>query len=216
MVYGGPHAQSVRDMWSGLSWDQALAHRGFLIWQLDNRGSAGRGHGFESPVFRNLGARELEDQREGIRRLASLGFADTSRMAIYGWSYGGFMTLYSLANAPDLFRAGIAGAPVADWRNYDSIYTERYMGLPRENEAGYRRSSPLSKAAGVQAPVMLVHNIEDDNVHFQNSIQMADALAQAGKQYQMLVYPQRAHGVTGPARRQMLEALTRFLEASLK
>ena len=216
MVYGGPHAQSVRDMWSGLSWDQALAHRGFLIWQLDNRGSAGRGHGFESPVFRNLGARELEDQREGIRRLASLGFADTSRMAIYGWSYGGFMTLYSLANAPDLFRAGIAGAPVADWRNYDSIYTERYMGLPRENEAGYRRSSPLSKAAGVQAPVMLVHNIEDDNVHFQNSIQMADALAQAGKQYQMLVYPQKAHGVTGPARGQMLEALTRFLEASLK
>ncbi len=135
-VYGGPHAQDVSNRWEGLNLEQALAHRGFVIWQLDNRGSGGRGHRWESALFRNLGATELEDQKEGLRRLVSMGFVDASRVGIYGWSYGGFMTLYSLVNAPNLFRAGVAGAPVADWRNYDSIYTERYMGLPSENEEG--------------------------------------------------------------------------------
>ncbi len=135
-VYGGPHAQDVSNRWEGLNLEQALAHRGFVIWQLDNRGSGGRGHGWESVLFRNLGAKELEDQKEGVRHLVSMGFVDASRVGIYGWSYGGYMTLYSLVNAPNLFRAGVAGAPVTDWRNYDSIYTERYMGLPSENEDG--------------------------------------------------------------------------------
>ncbi|MCC6857218.1 MAG: S9 family peptidase [Bryobacterales bacterium] len=216
MVYGGPHAQSVRNAWAGNSWDQALAHRGFVVWQVDNRGSAGRGHAFESVVHRNLGARELEDQQEGIRRLVSLGFVDPARLGLYGWSYGGFMTLYTLANAPGLFRAGIAGAPVADWRNYDTIYTERYMGLPSDNQEGYRRSAPLHQAGAMKAELLLVHNFEDDNVHFQNTLQMADALQKAGRSFEMLIYPQKAHGVTGPVRRQMLESLTRFLERYLK
>ncbi len=216
MVYGGPHAQSVRDLWAGLSWEQVLAHRGFLIWQLDNRGSAGRGHAFESPVFRKLGVRELEDQRLGIEHLLSLGFADKDRVGIYGWSYGGFMTLYSLTHAPDLFRAGIAGAPVTDWRNYDSIYTERYMGLPGQNAEGYRQSAPVGAAAALKARLLLVHNLEDDNVHFQNSMQMSDALQRAGKQFGMMIYPQKAHGVTGAVRRQMLETLTSFFEENLK
>jgi dipeptidyl-peptidase 4 len=216
MVYGGPHAQAVRDAWAGANWDQALAHRGFVVWQLDNRGSGGRGHHFESAVFRNLGARELEDQKEGIRHLASLGFVDTARLGIYGWSYGGFMTLYTLANAPDLFKAGIAGAPVTDWRNYDTIYTERYMGLPQDNEEGYRRSAPIHHAADIKAELLLVHNFEDDNVHFQNALQMADALQKAGKQFEMLIYPQKTHGVTGPARKHMLESLTRFFERNLQ
>lgn len=216
MVYGGPHAQSVRNSWSALTWDQALAHRGFVIWQVDNRGSSGRGHVFEIPVFRNLGQKELEDQKDGLRHLASLGFADMERVGIYGWSYGGYMTLYSVANAPELFRAGIAGAPVTDWRNYDSIYTERYMGLPEENEAGYKQSSPQTKAADVRARLMLVHNLQDDNVHFQNTVQMADSLQRAGKQFVMEIYPQKAHGVMGPVRRQMLETLTRFFEENLK
>jgi dipeptidyl-peptidase-4 len=216
MVYGGPHAQSVRDSWAGPNWDQALARRGFVIWQLDNRGSAGRGHAFESKVFRNLGAQELEDQKRGIEHLLSLGFVDPARIGIYGWSYGGYMTLYALANAPKLFRAGIAGAPVTDWRNYDSIYTERYMGLPAENAEGYRRSSPLTHAADITARLLLVHNFEDDNVHFQNTLQMADALERAGRAFEMIIYPQKAHGVTGPVRGQMLESLTAFFERTLK
>ena len=141
---------------------------------------------------------------------------DSSRLGIYGWSYGGFMTLYALCNAPTLFRAGIAGAPVTDLRNYDTIYTERYMGLPRENADGYRRSSVVEKAGNLTAKLLLVHNFGDDNVHFQNTLQMADALQRAGKQFEMMVYPQKAHGVTGPVRKQMLEGLTQFLEKNLK
>jgi dipeptidyl-peptidase 4 len=216
MVYGGPGAQSVRNVWAGATWDQALAQRGFLIWQLDNRGSAGRGHRFESQVFHNLGALELKDQQEGIRHLESLGFADTSRMGIYGWSYGGYMTLYSLLHAPGLFRAGISGAPVTDWRNYDSIYTERYMGLPQDNADGYKSSSPLAKAEALTAKLMLIHNMEDDNVHFQNSVQMANALERANKRFQMLVYPQKSHGVTGKLRRNLLEQTTAFFEENLR
>jgi dipeptidyl-peptidase-4 len=216
MVYGGPGVQSVRDTWQGATWDQALAQRGFLIWQLDNHGSTGRGHRFESPIYHHMGALELKDQQEGIRHLASLGFVDTSRMGLYGWSYGGYMTLYSLLHAPGVFRAGISGAPVTDWHNYDSIYTERYMGLPQDNEEGYKASSPLGKAEALTAKLMLIHNIEDDNVHFQNTLQMANALERAGKHFQMLVYPQKTHAVTGRLRRNLLEQTTAFFEENLR
>jgi dipeptidyl-peptidase-4 len=215
MIYGGPHSQNVRDIWSGASWDQALAARGFVIWQVDNRGSSGRGHRWESGIFRNFGAKELEDQVEGVRYLESLGFVDSARIGIHGWSYGGFMTLYALCNAPGVFRAGIAGAPVTDWRNYDTIYTERYMGLPQENRDGYRRSSVVEKAGDLTAKLLLVHNFGDDNVHFQNTLQMADALEKAGKQFELMVYPQKTHGVSGPVRKQMLEGMTQFFEKHL-
>jgi dipeptidyl-peptidase-4 len=216
MVYGGPHSQTVRDSWSGANWNQALAARGFVIWQLDNRGSSGRGHRWESAVYHNLGAKELEDQKDGIRYLESLGFVDPTRVGIYGWSYGGFMTLNALFNAPSLFRAGIAGAPVVDWRNYDTIYTERYMGLPAENEQGYRSSSLIEKAGALTAKLLIVHNFSDDNVHFQNSVQIADALERAGKQFEMRVYTQKTHAVSGPAYKHMLEGLTEYFEKNLK
>ena len=141
-VYGGPHAQSIRDRWLGVTWEEALAQRGFVVWQVDNRGSFGRGHKFESAVFRNLGERELSDQLAGLDYLHSLGFTDPRRVGLYGWSYGGYMTLYSLCNAPDRFQAGVSGAPVTSWRTYDSIYTERYMGLPEENPEAYDKTSP--------------------------------------------------------------------------
>jgi dipeptidyl-peptidase-4 len=216
MVYGGPGIQTIHNSWTGATWDQALARRGFVVWQLDNRGSRGRGHKFESPIFRHMGATELQDQQAGIRHLTAQGFVDPARMGIYGWSYGGYMTLYTLCNAPDLFRAGIAGAPVTDWRNYDSIYTERYMGLPQENADAYRTSSPVHKAADLKAKLMLVHNMQDDNVHFQNTLQMANALEKAGKQFQMLIYPQKSHGVTGGLRKNLLEQTTAFFEENLK
>lgn len=216
MIYGGPHTQTIRNSWSGATWEQALAQRGFVIWQLDNRGSSGRGAKWEATLYRRLGARELEDQKTGIAQLVSMGFVDPARIGIYGWSYGGYMTLYSLLNAPDLFRAGVAGAPVTNWRNYDTIYTERYLGLPSENEEGYRASSALTYAANLKAKLLLVHNIDDDNVLFRNTMQMADALQKAKKPFEMMVYPQKAHGVIGPVRQQMLEMMTAFFERELK
>lgn len=216
MVYGGPHAQSVRNSWPGLSWDQVLAHKGFVIWQMDNRGSAGRGHGFETPLFRRTGKVELEDQKAGVKYLTSLGFVDPERIGINGWSYGGYMTLYSLLHAPEIFKAGIAGAAVTDWRNYDTIYTERYMGLPQENEEGYRLSAPVTAAANLKSKLLLIHNLGDDNVLFANAMQMMDALQQADKDFDTLIYPQKSHGVSGKARNQMQRRMTQFFEESLQ
>ncbi|MCZ2080324.1 MAG: S9 family peptidase [Bryobacterales bacterium] len=216
LVYGGPHAQSVLNQWMGLKWEQALAHRGFVVWQLDNRGTAGRGHAWETRLYRRFGKQELEDQEAGVRHLVETGFVDAGRIGISGWSYGGFMTLYALLHAPDLFRAGIAGAPVTDWRNYDTIYTERYLGLPSENEAGYRESSPVHYAANLKASLMLVHNIEDDNVLFQNTVQMLNELQEAGKPFDLMLYPQKAHHVAGSASQHMREAMIAFFEQTLK
>ncbi|MBM3811869.1 MAG: alpha/beta fold hydrolase [Acidimicrobiia bacterium] len=216
MVYGGPHAQSVRNSWRGADWDQALAHRGFVVWQVDNRGSAGRGHVWEKPLHRRFGKTELADQLEGVKHLVSLGFVDEKRIGMYGWSYGGYMTLYSLLNSPDTFRAGVAGAPVTDWRNYDTIYTERYLGLPQENEEGYKLSSPVHQAKELKSRLLLVHNFEDDNVLFQHTLRMMDALQRAGKPFDLQLYPQKSHGVGGAARRHMLEAITAFFERHLQ
>jgi dipeptidyl-peptidase-4 len=215
MIYGGPGVQAVHDAWSGAGFDQVLAQKGYLIWQLDNRGSSGRGHAWESTIYHETGAHELNDQLDGIRYLASLGFADMTRVGISGWSYGGYMTLYALANAPGVFKAGIAGAPVTDWRNYDTIYTERYMGLPEENPEGYKRSSPQTNAGEIKARLLILHNIEDDNVHFQNSLQMSNALEREGKQFQMVIYPQKSHGVTGPLQKQMQQTMLDFFDKAL-
>ena len=216
MVYGGPGVQTVVNAWKDVDLAELLAARGFVVWELDNRGSAGRGHAFETPLYRRFGKTELADQLEGVRYLLAQGFVDPARVGIYGWSYGGFLTLYSLLNAPDVFRAGIAGAPVTNWRNYDTIYTERYLGLPSENPDGYRASSPLDYAAKLKAKLLIVHNFEDDNVLFQNTVQMTNALEEAGKLFDMVVYSGKSHGVTGPVRRQLLETLTDFFEKQLK
>lgn len=217
MVYGGPGAQYVLNKWPGITWDQALAQMGFVVWQLDNRGSIGRGHAFESPIYHDMGEHELSDQKDGIEYLISQGFVDPARIGLYGWSYGGYMTLYTITHAPNLIKAAIAGAPVVDWHNYDTIYTERYMGLPDEDPDGYRKSAVVTSASGLGATkLLMVHNVEDDNVHFQNSVQMADALEKAGKQFYMLVYPQKTHGVTGPENKQLLEEETAFFEQNLK
>ncbi len=142
MVYGGPGIQEVHNSWQGLSWDQVLAHEGFVVWQMDNRGSSGRGHKFESVIYHDLGAHELEDQKTGIEHLISMGFVDPQRLGMYGWSYGGYMTLYTLTHAPGLIKAAIAGAPVTNWRNYDTIYTESYMGLPATVKSGTTQALP--------------------------------------------------------------------------
>ena len=215
-VYGGPGAQMVVNSWQGADLAQLFAARGFVVWQLDNRGSSGRGHAFEVPLYRRFGKVELEDQLEGIRYLVAQGFVDPARIGIYGWSYGGFMTLYSLLNAPNVFRAGVAGAPVTNWRNYDTIYTERYLGLPAENAEGYRDSSPIDYASRLKAKLLMLHNLEDDNVLFQNTAQMVNALETSGRMFEQVIYTEKTHGVTGVVRKQMIETLTEFFEKNLK
>ncbi len=215
-LYGGPGVQNVRNVWQGASWEQVMAQRGYVIWTLDNRGAMGRGHAFETPLFRRFGKTEVEDQTTGVRHLISMGFVDPARIGVTGWSYGGFMTLSCMLNAPDTFHAGFAGAPVTNWRNYDTIYTERYLGLPSENEDGYRDSSPVNSADKLKGRLMIVHDFEDDNVLFQNTMQMAVALEEAGKQFSIVPYPQRTHGLSGPVRRHLYDAMTEFFDQSLK
>ena len=216
LVYGGPQAQGVRNTWMGADLDQVLAHKGFVVWQVDNRGSFGRGHAFETPVFRKLGSTELVDQVAGVDYLISQGFVDKTRVGIRGWSYGGFMTLNAMLNAPEVFRAGIAGAPVTDWKNYDTIYTERYMGLPKDNPDGYKNTALPPQANKLKGKLMIAHNLEDDNVLFQNTVQMIDALQRAGKQFEMQFYTQKTHAVTGAEARQLNATMVDFFERNLK
>ncbi len=215
-VYGGPGVQSVRNRWYGLSWEQVLANRGYVVWQLDNRGSNGRGVAFEAGIYNQLGKEEVADQRLGVEHLVQMGFVDPNRIGITGWSYGGYMTIHSLLFAPDIFKVGVAGAPVNDWHNYDTIYTERYMGLPDRNQAAYDASSNVRNAARLAGKLLIVHNMEDDNVLFQNTMQMANALEHANKQFVMQIYPQKTHGVSGPLRRPLYEEMTAFFDTHLK
>ena len=216
-VYGGPGVASpVHNSWSGISIDQVLAHKGYVIWQTENRGIMGRGHAFETAIYHKLGITELADQVAGVKYLISLGFVDPARIGIHGWSYGGFMTANAMLNAPDVYHAGFAGAPVTSWMNYDTIYTERYMGLPKDNPDGYRDTALPRSAANLKGKLMLVHNFEDDNVLFQNSLQLTNALQLAGKQFEYMLYPQKSHGVTGPAARQMNEMMVEFFDRSLR
>ncbi|MGA2982683.1 MAG: DPP IV N-terminal domain-containing protein [Terriglobia bacterium] len=197
-VYGGPNVQLVQKRWdAGSLYEQLLAENGFLVWTLDNRGSWGRGHAWESVIFEKMGKHELEDQLTGVEYLKSLPYVDASRLGIRGWSYGGYMTLYALTHAPDVFKCGAAGAPVTDWKFYDSIYTERYMRTPGENPAGYKTSSPLEAAANLKAQLLIIHGTSDDNVHLQNTINFLDALIRAGKPYEFHLQPGQKHGFQG-------------------
>jgi len=162
-----------------------------------------------------LGVQELADQREGIQYLISLGFVDPRRIGVMGWSYGGFMTLNLMLNAPDLFHAGFAGAPVTNWLNYDTIYTERYMGVPKDSGEAYARTSLPPKAGSLAGKLMIAHNMEDDNVLFQNTAQMISALEAAGKHFELALYPQKTHGVNGASARQMESTMLDFFERSL-
>ena len=194
-VYGGPHAQTVTNSWSHVSpFDSLLASHGFLVFKLDNRGMAARGTAFEFPLHLEMGKVELEDQLAGVEYLKSLPYVDPARLGITGWSYGGYMTLYALTHAPGVFKAGVAGAPVTDLRNYDTIYTERYMGTPEANPKGYDASSPLVRAAALEGDLLLIHGSSDDNVHLANTLAFVAALVKAGKPYSLQVHPRQLHG----------------------
>jgi dipeptidyl-peptidase-4 len=212
-TYGGPHAQVVRNTWGGANflWHELMAQKGYIIFSVDNRGSAGRGHGFETPLHFRLGAQELSDQRDGVRYLKSLPYVDASRIGVWGWSYGGHMTLHLMFEAGDDFKVGFAGGPVTDWRYYDSIYTERYLGLPQKNEKGYQDSSPVKYAAQLKGKLLIAHGTGDDNVHFANTLSVINDLIEAGKYVEVLAFPGRGHGVSDPpARRVLMQRVTQF------
>jgi len=201
MVYGGPGVQTVLDMWMPRLLWQHLADRGFVVFQLDNRGSAGRGPGFQADIYRQLGKVELADQLAGLDALSAMPFVDPTRVAIYGHSYGGFMAALAMLAAPDRFKVGIAGAPVTDWRLYDTGYTERYMGTPDQNQAGYE-ASDLSRLAGnLRGKLLVLHALMDENVHFTHTASFVDALVAAGKRCDLFVFPGERHGYRNPAAR---------------
>jgi dipeptidyl-peptidase-4 len=213
-VYGGPHAQVVQNAWAP-ALDSYLASKGFLVWSLDGRGSWGRGHAFETPVLRNMGARELEDQLEGVAELKKRPYVDGARIGITGWSYGGYMTLYAATHAGATFKCAAAGAPVADWRLYDSIYTERYMKTPKENPEGYRTSSPLLAAKDLGTNLLLLHGTSDDNVHMQNSMRFIDELMKARKDFVFVPLPRQTHGPRGEALLYRNQRLVEWFEKNL-
>lgn len=212
-TYGGPHAQVVRNAWGGANflWHELMAQKGYIIFALDNRGSAGRGHLFETPLHFRLGEHELSDQLDGVAYLKSLSYVDAERIGVWGWSYGGHMTLHAMFEAGEDFKVGFAGGPVTDWRYYDSIYTERYLGLPQKNEKGYQDSSPVKYARQLKGKLLIAHGTGDDNVHFANTLSVINDLIEAGKYVEVLAFPGRGHGVGDPpARRILMQRVTQF------
>ena len=218
-VYGGPEAQNVRNGWGGAGflWHEMMAEKGYIIFTVDNRGSYNRGHAFETPIYHHFGKIELEDQLTGVNYLKSLPYVDGSRIGIWGWSYGGFMTLYSMTHAQGVFKAGASVAPVSDWRLYDTIYTERYMGTPQENPDGYRDSSPVNAAAQLSGTLMMVHGTGDDNVHFANTAEFLNDLIDANRYpARLMVFPGRGHPISDhDARVQLFERLAQFFQDNL-
>ncbi len=210
--YGGPGAQSVVDEWGGTSFlfDQVLVRAGIAVLHVDNRGMAGRGQKFAAAIRHNFGDLEIKDQLTAVdQSLETNPQLDGSRLGWWGWSYGGFMTLMATTHSPR-FRGSVAVAPVTDWRNYDSIYTERYMGLPQDNSESYKKSSPVNYAGTLHSHLLIAHGTGDDNVHLQNTIQMTQAFIDAGQQYELVLYPRKLHSISGATARTHL--YTRILE----
>jgi dipeptidyl-peptidase 4 len=195
-TYAGPGASQVRNQWGGREYmfHQMLAQHGVIVWVLDNRSASGKGVESQWPVYGRLGELELQDLEDGVAWLKQQPFVDSSRMVLSGWSYGGFMTAFALTHSTS-WSAGIVGAPVTDWRDYDSIYTERLMKLPQNNPEGYRRTAPRFAADKLQGRMLLLHGEMDDNVHMQNSVQFAYELQKAGKPFEMMIYPRSRHAV---------------------
>jgi dipeptidyl-peptidase 4 len=200
-VYGGPHAQTVTNAWDASMYTQLFAQHGFVVFELDNRGMGNRGKRFAAALHLHMGGVEVQDQVTGVEYLCSLPYVDAQRIGIFGWSYGGYMTLMCMTCAPELFRAGVAVAPVTDWALYDTHYTERYMGTPQGNVEEYRASSVLTHAEKLRGRLLLVHGMADDNVLLQNSVLLMDALQQARIPFDMMAYPGKKHGILGQAAR---------------
>ena len=214
--YSGPNSQEVADRW-GFGWEQYLTARGYVVASVDGRGTAARGEEFTKCIYMKLGLLESQDQISAAKYLASLDYVDGNNIAIWGWSFGGYTTLMSMTSSKGVFKAGVAIAPVTDWKFYDTIYTERYMRTPQENFEGYAMTSPLRKAGELDGRLLLVSGTADDNVHFQNSLEFSEALVQANKQFDMQFYTNRNHSIYGcNTRLHLYTKVCRFLDRNLK
>lgn len=212
--YGGPGHQTVTDAWSGpdFFWYQMLAAKGYMIVSVDNRGTGGKGSDFRKATYAQLGKLECEDQIDAAKYLAGQSYVDASRIGIWGWSFGGYLTSLCMTKGADVFKTGIAVAPVTNWRFYDSIYTERYLKLPGENAVGYDDNSPVTHADKLKGNYLLVHGTGDDNVHFQNAVSMVNALVKGNKQFESFYYPNRNHGIYGGnTRNHLYQMMTDFI-----
>ncbi|WP_207425508.1 S9 family peptidase [Pedobacter sp. SYSU D00535] len=198
-VYGGPGSQMVADAWGGtrMFWFHMLAQKGYIVACVDNRGTGFRGAEFQKMTYKQLGKYETIDQIEAGKWFARQSFVDPSRIGIWGWSYGGYMASLGITKGADVFKMAMAVAPVTTWRFYDTIYTERYLQTPQENPEGYDQNSPLNFAHRLKGKFLLVHGTGDDNVHFQNSVMLSEALIQANKDFEQAYYPNKNHGIYG-------------------
>ncbi len=195
-LYAGPMAPQVTDRWSSRLWFHFLAQQGYVVWVLDNRSASNKGVKSAWPIHHKFGQLELQDQLDGLAWLRAQGWADMDRIALSGWSYGGYFTAYAMTHSK-AWKIGLVGAPVTDWSLYDSIYTERYMGLPKTNTDGYVKGSVLNAVKDLSGKILIMHGTMDDNVHPQNSILLIDELIKAGKDYELQLYPGHGHGVRG-------------------
>jgi dipeptidyl-peptidase-4 len=207
-TYAGMGVAQVRNAWAGTTYlfHQMLAQQGIVVWILDNRSASSKGVAAQWQVYERLGELELRDLEDGIAWLVDQGLADPARVGLWGWSYGGFMTAYALTHS-EVFSCGVIGAPVTDWRLYDTIYTERYMDTPQANPEGYDRTSVVQAAEDLHGKALIIHGAIDENVHMQNSLQLANALQDAGHLFELMLYPGNRHGVVQPRQRRHLYAM---------
>lgn len=217
-VYGGPGSQTVKNEWQGSNymWFEMLAQKGYIVVSVDNRGTGGKGAEFKKVTYKKLGDLEIEDQIYAAKYLSSLKYVDKERIGMFGWSYGGFMTSLAMTKGAEIFKMGIAVAPVINWKYYDSVYTERYMQTPSENKEGYDDNSPLKYVSQLKGAFLLIHGTADDNVHYQNTMKMVEALVQANKQFDLFIYPDKNHSIYGGnTRLHLYKKMTDFIEQNL-
>jgi len=216
-VYGGPGSQTVTNGFSGnYWWHQMMTQKGYIIVSVDNRGTGARGKEFRTQTYRQLGKYETMDQIEAAKWLGSQDYVDADRIGIWGWSYGGYMSSLCLFKGAEHFKAAVAVAPVSNWRYYDNIYTERYMGLPQDNGSGYDDNSPINHVDKLNGNYLLIHGTADDNVHYQNAVEMVNGLISADKQFDFYIYPDRNHGIYGGnTRHHLFTKITNFITTNL-
>ena len=217
-IYGGPQAPRVRDRFADQSylWHQMLAQQGYVVMVVDNRSCSYRSAKQAWPIYGDMARRELADIEWAVGWMKqNHNWFDSERVGLWGWSYGGYMTAYALSHSKT-FKCGIVGAPVTDWRNYDAIYTERYMKTPQDNRDGYDQSSILNVAENMHGEMLLIHGTIDDNVHMSNSMQLISALQKAGKQFEFMAYPSSRHSVRDPQQRlHLYQLMTDFFKRKL-
>ncbi|SDN88023.1 dipeptidyl-peptidase-4 [Prevotella communis] len=217
-VYGGPHAHNVEASWhwASRSWETYMAQKGYIVFILDNRGSENRGREFEQATFHQLGQIEMQDQMKGVEYLKSLPYINTDKIGVHGWSFGGFMTISLITNYPDVFKVGVAGGPVIDWKWYEVMYGERYMGTPQNNPEGYAKTSLINKAKDLKGKLQIITGYNDNTVVPQHCLSFLDACIKAGTQPDFFAYPGEEHNMRGHASVHLHERITQYFEDYLK